>query len=118
MAQPLTPAEDEEWFDVDYWDEQAWLRDKYHGEGLNLADIAELCGVTQPTVSHRMEELGIDRRSPGGNDTPEVLADGDRLRQALIEDDMTIRELSKEADVSIRAVQYWKRKHDVFKLEA
>ena len=42
-----------------------WLREKYHGEGMSLQEMADVVGRTPPTISKQMEKHGIPRRNHG-----------------------------------------------------
>jgi hypothetical protein len=39
-----------------------WLRQKYHGEGANLREVADAAGVSKSTIRRMMVEFGIPRR--------------------------------------------------------
>ena len=49
-----------------------WLEQKYHGEGLSLPEIGDVCGVDPNTVKSQMDKHGIETRS-----IPESRTDGD-----------------------------------------
>lgn len=40
----------------------AWLREKYHDEGLSQREIADIVGCSKRPVNNRMEEYGIEKR--------------------------------------------------------
>jgi len=42
-----------------------WLREKYHGEGMTLQEMADVVGLTPPAISKQMEKNGIPRRNHG-----------------------------------------------------
>jgi hypothetical protein len=43
-----------------------WLREKYHGEELTQAEMAELAGVSQPAVYYQMNRHGVDADTSRG----------------------------------------------------
>lgn len=44
----------------EYYKSEAWLRSKYRT--LTAAKIAELCGVTEMTITRYLDHFGIQRR--------------------------------------------------------
>lgn len=49
----------------DRLDDPEWLREKYHGEGTTLAEIAEDTGCSGMTVSNRLREHDIEAKGGG-----------------------------------------------------
>lgn len=58
----------------DYTDPE-WLRQKYHGEGMSLGEVAAEAGCSDATVRRHMVEHGIERRSGGPPTTRRELAE-------------------------------------------
>jgi len=93
---------------------EGWLREKYHGDGMDLQEIGELVGYSSSTIGTRMEELGIDRRNSGGREvSDERLADPEWFREAYHERGMSVPDIAEECGVAKPSAQEWKLKHGI-----
>jgi hypothetical protein len=62
---------------------EAWLRRKYLSEKLSSYQIANLCGVSPPTILKHLRSFGIPRR-PSGSDGSQCLGLRRKVPQASI----------------------------------
>lgn len=44
--------------------EEKWLREKYHGEHMTVAEMAEEAGVTEASIVRNMQKNGVESRKP------------------------------------------------------
>jgi DNA-binding GntR family transcriptional regulator len=70
--------------DKKYTDEE-WLREKYHGEGLYVREMAEECGVTRQTIRDWMDRLGVERRDKSEAKSHEWDKSGEERREEYAE---------------------------------
>jgi len=65
--------------------EESWLREKYHGEGLYIKEIAEECGVITQTIRDWMDELGVETRDSSEAKSHEWSRSGEQRRKEYAE---------------------------------
>lgn len=70
---PYRPSEPEDYRDRD------WLYEKYHGERLSSADIADLCDCHKSTILRWLDEHGIEKRTQ--SEATEAEWEGDEERR-------------------------------------
>jgi predicted DNA-binding protein YlxM (UPF0122 family) len=77
---------------------QRWLRERYVEHGLTQAEIAEECGVTQPTISHFIDVFDIERppRNPHHDET--------WLREKYLKDRLSMTEIAAICEVSVSTI--------------
>lgn len=82
------------------------LEQKYHAEGMTLAEIGDELGVCYTVVNEWFDELGIDKRGVGqrGSGDYRKLDDEQYLRDRYVESDATIEDIAAECNVSNWAV--------------
>lgn len=85
------------------------LREKYWTEGLSQAAIADEYGVTDGAVCGRMDDYGIEARSPGRHtDTSES-----EVRRLYHEQEMSAIEVAEELGKKPAAIYSFMRDHDI-----
>lgn len=99
-----------------YTDEE-WLREKYLEDELTQSEIAELCDVSQGTISHHIKRSGIDTRTGGkwvGSETPdEPYTDSEWLREQYIEKRKSTTEIAESQGITGTTVRRWLREFDI-----
>lgn len=75
----------------DELEDEEWIRGRYHGDGMTMAEIADALGCTPGAVSAAMERLGVEARDDAGRSRVEV--DADEARR-LRDEGMTLSELA------------------------
>jgi len=99
--------------------DKEWLREKYHGEGLQQSEIADICGVQQSTISDWMSRHGIETvdRSDRFDNVQAVSMDEEELEQRLhelyVEKEMTTYEVAEELGVAQSTVHSWTDRYGV-----
>jgi len=56
------------------YQDKEWLKQKYHKEGLNQSEIADICDVSRSTIGRWMDKHDIETRNtgqPSGDDHPD-----------------------------------------------
>lgn len=92
----------------------AWLREKYHGEGLTGYEIAEICDVTPTTISSWMDKHGIETRDQSDAQQPEGKhTDRQWLAQQYHGKGRALADIGDECDVSAATVMKWMEKHNI-----
>jgi transposase len=86
------------------------LRELYVTERLSAPDIAGRIGCGTTTVYHRLEELGIPRRSYS---PAQVRPDRSELNRLYIEEGLSLRQIAAKFDVTAPAVAGWLRHDDI-----
>jgi transcriptional regulator with XRE-family HTH domain len=77
------------------------LTELYHEQGLTLQEVADKCGVSLPTVRARMEEHGVDVRSPGRSTGSKLVElDEQQLTELYHEQGLTLAETAEALNVS------------------
>lgn len=90
-----------------YTDED-WLAKKYYDEGLNQQEIAEVCGVSDVTISNWMDKFEMKTHS-------EMLLYKDEgwLREQYIEKRRSAHEIGDKCGVSGSAIYWWLDKYGI-----
>jgi 5-methylcytosine-specific restriction endonuclease McrA len=73
-----------------------WVRERYHGDGMTQAEIADECDVHVKTIRTWMKKLGVETRDPVGKDHPMYGRERDEETKAKISDSLEGREISTE----------------------
>lgn len=82
----------------------SWLRERYHGDGATLEEMADDAGVATGTVWKWMERHDIERRGHGGgSDNPGAK----RLRELYHDEEAPLDEMADELDVTKQTVLQW-----------
>jgi len=93
---------------------EAWLREKYHGEGLTLGEMGEMCGVTGTTISDWMDRHGIEKR--GVREAQRISGkhtDREWLAEQYHGKGRTLRSISEECDVDPVTIMNWMKRHNI-----
>jgi len=104
--------------DNSYRDE-AWLRERYHEDGLSKAAIAQECGVAESTIQYWMDSFEIEARNLDDAQHQRYARqerahrDEETLRTLYWADGLTQREIADRLGVSQLAVQTWMDNHDI-----
>lgn len=96
-------------------DEQ-WLRERYHEDRLSTYEIADLCGVTRPTVCNWMKRHEIEIRAPTDGDL-DLLKDEQWVRREYIEKERTTVEIAETVGVDHSCVRDWMDRHGIDRRE-
>jgi len=89
--------------------DEAWLREKYVGEGLSQSDIAEMVGCTQTAVSNRIRQFDIDTRD---HKYPE-LNNPQWLSEQHHSENRGLADIANEVGCTRSAVGYAMRRNDI-----
>lgn len=73
-----------------------WVRERYHGDGMTQAEIADECDVHVKTIRTWMKKLGVETRDPVGKDHPMYGRERDEETKAKISDSLEGREITDE----------------------
>jgi transposase len=91
-----------------------WLRDKYHGDGLTLYEIADECDVTATTISSWMDKHEIETRDQSDAQQPEGKhTDREWLAEQYHGKGRALADIGDECDVSAATVMKWMEKHNI-----
>lgn len=86
-----------------------WLEEKYHGDGLDQSEIAEICDCHKTTISHWMDKHGIETRDgPDG-----AYGDEGWLRKKYHDEGLSTREIADLCDCSRGTISKWMKKHGI-----
>lgn len=77
-----------------------WLEQKYVDEKLSQKEIAQLAGVSQPTISYHLEKFGVEQPER----EPEY--DVEWLRQKYVEECRSMVEIAEICDVTVQTISY------------
>lgn len=79
-------------------DDEYFLREKYHGQGLSMEAIGREVGCTGVAVSDAMERLGVEKRESGtGKKNPyPVLNDEEQMREWYCEQGLIFDEIAEK----------------------
>jgi len=95
-----------------YQDED-WLRKKYHEEGNSTSEIADLTEVTRSTILRWMDKFDIERRGHGTPQKEGRYKIEAWLREQYIERRRSIRDIAEECGVSKATPRHWLHKFDI-----
>lgn len=96
-----------------------WLREKYHGEGLTMREIADECGVTNTTIGEWMDRHGIDKRDQSAAQRPDgKYTNREWLATQYHVKGRTLADIGEECDVGPATILKWMRKFDIPRREA
>lgn len=92
-----------------------WVEQKYIVEDLSSYDLADLCGVTRPTVINWLRRHGIDVDDPGPRNPGNVqkLKDAEWLRKQYVDKQRTTPDIGSELDVDHSTVRKYLNKHGI-----
>ena len=101
-------------------DEQ-YLRELYHERRLSSPEIAEKIGCSEPALSVRFSEYGIEMRDRStrtslgavSQETHEALRDADLMEKLYVEQEMSLHDLADELDCSFSTVRTWLNNHEI-----
>jgi len=93
-----------------YRDEE-WLREKYWDEELSTNEIADLCGVTNVTISNWMSKHGIEKRPR--NSARDKYTDKEWLQEQYIEKERSLSDIANELDINRDTPRYWMEKYGI-----
>lgn len=105
--------------DDDSYREEAWLRERYHEDGLSKQVIADRCGVCESTIQAWMNKFGIEARSLSdaqlkrSERRDEPYMDADLLETLYWDEGMTQREMAGYFDVTQIVITRWMNKYDI-----
>jgi len=98
---------------------EGWLREKYHGEGLTLDEMGELCGVTGTTISDWMDRHGIEKL--GRREAQRISGkhtDREWLAEQYHGNERTLKSLADECDVDRVTILNWMERHNIPRRDA
>jgi len=98
------------------WQDEEKLRELYVEQGKTLSETGDILGCSMNTVSVWLKELGVGTRSISetkSQGAPDLLADKEKLRHAVIEQKKTPTQIGEEVGYSRRGVGKWIRKHEI-----
>lgn len=80
------------------YQDRDWLQEKYEEECLTQAEIAERCGVTQPTVSYFVNKFGLEKpaRKPHHDES--------WLREKYVNEQMSMTEIAARCGVTAETI--------------
>jgi len=95
--------------------DKSWLREKYVDENLSTYEIADVVGVTRPTVCNWLRRHEIEIEDPGARNRGDVesLKDADWLREQYDDLERTSVDIADELDVDHKTVRRYLRKHAI-----
>lgn len=97
-----------------YRDER-WLREKYIDEDLSTYEIAELAGVTRPTICNWLHRHDFDVADPGAPNAGDVdqLKDAEWLRDQYKHQEKSVLDIADQLDVDHKTVREYLDKHGI-----
>lgn len=104
--------------DRKYRDED-WFKQKYVEEDLTLAEMTELCSVTESTLSNWAQRHGVNHRrreydlSDVTIPSERPWADADLMQTLYHEKEMSTTAIAAELDCSTGGVNNWLKKHQI-----
>lgn len=96
----------------DPWKDEAWLREKYCGDGLSIQEIADSADTTFDTVRYYMRKHGVERWD-ANSDPNERYKDAEFLRTQYWKHDKSLSDIGDMCDVKGGTILYWMKKNDV-----
>jgi Transposase. len=76
-----------------------WLNKKYNEQGYTTNEIADMCDVSEATISQHLIRNNINTREPGTTHTTQKFNNEDWLRQKYIEEEMSLAEIADKFEV-------------------
>lgn len=99
--------------DTRYKDE-SWLREQYIEQGKSTSDMAEMCGVTDPTIARWMDKYGIDRRSQREAQKPDSPhTDPEWLEEQYWDKGLSLAEIAEKCNAGPPTLLKWFRRFDI-----
>ena len=99
------------------WDDRGWLKSEYIDQQKSTTDIAEEQSVSPHLIRMRLEEFGIDRRSPGSKGKgwfkSRKYTDEQYLRAEYVKDGKSAPDIASDCGVSPSTIYLWLKKHNI-----
>lgn len=97
-----------------YRDEE-WLREHYVDKDLSTYEIAELAGVTRPTICNWLHRHDLDVADPGPANAGDVdqLKDAEWLRDQYKHQEKSVLDIADDLDVDHKTVRTYLKKHEI-----
>lgn len=94
---------------------EQWLREQYVDKDLSTYEIAELVGVTRPTVCNWLNRHGIEIADPGPENPGKVdqLRDEEWLRAQYVDERRPTTSIAEQLDVDHKTVRSYLRSHGI-----
>jgi len=89
------------------YQDQEWLKARYRGDKMALAEMAALVGVHKTVIEYWMEKYGIERRGNEGHYEKKLYHDPDWLRQKYINEQLTTRQIADLANTHSTTISTW-----------
>jgi transcriptional regulator with XRE-family HTH domain len=92
--------------------DESWLRERYHNDNWTMFDIADKCGVKQPTVSRWFDKHDIESRDCG-RIADDRIRDESWLRDKYHDAGLTQEEIAELCDCAAGTISRWMEKHSI-----